>query len=486
MKNSNFLSENEINKLPLLSVSIGSAIQHVRYDAKDQRIYMVDGDGKYTGKSAPFPQHLAQNAQAAVHAGAESAAPPAAEAETEDGTEQKPSGDGADDTPADVPPEAPPDAPPEAPSDAISDEPDEEAVPDTFPAPAEPSQRDGRHNKGTDKPFEIELGELDKPKKERPVWLLPIIGIFALLIVVGMVIYPPFHKEAKPTSPTGTTDSTIATDSTTATSPTLATEATAAPTVSMMIASRDILPGEVLTSELLQVRDISETEFAQLSSVTSLYTTDDAETLSRLVAVKYIPAGKALTFDNTGASYAAFNPWNSTNSVTITLPINLGEASIASCTWGSTVDLTLSVKSTQSTSPTAGKLPTLPAGVQQGGSEATVISTYTITGCTVIDLLDSDRNSLYTKYHILTEIPAVLQSKYISSLPQADAYIPHWITVTVTEQQYELLLQFSIDSITQITLNATGKSINTSLQNEMYTKIQIVSKIMEDIWKMKK
>lgn len=237
--------------------------------------------------------------------------------------------------------------------------------------------------------------------------------------------------------------------------------------ITVIQVTRDLIPGDILSSEDLQSAVISAAEYNLIYTGSSpLYQWSRCEDLleMRNYVTEYIPKGLYLTYDNVSGVYPqTINPWmQETLGVSyVSIPLSESVQTDTRLTYGAILDITIQ-KSSQH------------AGSSQGeendvdGMKVTIVREdrvgYTLQNAWVCDLLDSKGESLYARYSHLMAIPSGEQVTYLRNLFLSDSATagtlsPQYIVVGLTTAQAKELGN----------LNSSGVSIKISLTDRTDT-----------------
>lgn len=261
--------------------------------------------------------------------------------------------------------------------------------------------------------------------------------------------------------------------------------------VMVIVAAEDILPGERLRFAPLKKQAISAEEYRMLSAVTSVYTAEEMERVQQLVANRYIPAGKYLVGDDLASSFSPVLPWAELDvgQIGMKLPVKVQDNELPSYMWGNQIDIWFTHKTTYygDTVPDYGELE-LPTGVYaESVLEGTLLTTtYHIQGAVIRDVFNASKESLYSEFYKWTLLSQEAREDYwearypVRVLVEADR--PRTIQVSLTEEQARFVASLDIENM-EMNIRVKAPSCATSLQNEVYLKLQEVAKEISAVWR---
>ena len=220
--------------------------------------------------------------------------------------------------------------------------------------------------------------------------------------------------------------------------------------IDVIQATRDLIPGDVVTPDDIQSATISAEVFSQITlSGTQIYKWDRSEYLLDKYVTNYVPAGQYLAYDNVAPALTfAANPWAGTVDGTVLIKVPIDDAAIGTglLNFGSILNLEIR-KETVNQVATNGQNPTPDVdGLNHSTSveQSVTVDTFTLNGLTACDILNGDGESIYNKYCAYNGIPAGEQLPYICNALKEDdsleeALQPAYITVRVTVDQANAL-----------------------------------------------
>lgn len=223
------------------------------------------------------------------------------------------------------------------------------------------------------------------------------------------------------------------------------TGAVALDKIDVIQVTKELIPGDVITSDTIQKVSISAEAYNQISlSSVNLYQWSRSDSLLDAYAVRYIPRGQYLTYDNVNTVYQQkSNPWGKAGegNTFLTLPIEDGGEGM---NYGKILNLTITKKTVKETNSKRGEGEEPPGidGLEHKTSveQSAVVDTYGLSNVVLCDMLNGDNGSLYETFTSWMEIPAGEQSSYIKNRLLADKTLkekltPKYIKVRVTKEQ---------------------------------------------------
>lgn len=434
------ITDDQMRTLPIREIYVGGMKRQVRLDSERKRMYLLGADGEYTGKSTFWNPENERNPVVPV---------------VGEVAEQ----------PVPIP---------------------EEGAPQENPPMAEQTEQ-------------------RKEKRISPVrWVF--LGV-ALILAFTIICYMLRGSSESGDSPKKNT--TISERETSAgtrpdgTSPTTegqhptSPSAPSSPTgesgekVMVIVAAEDILPGESLRFAPLKKQAISAEEYRVLSVVANVYTAAEMERVQQLVANRYIPAGKYLVGDDLASSFSPVLPWAELDvgQISVRLPVKVRDEELASYMWGNQIDIWFTHETIYfgDTVPDYGELE-LPTGVYaESVLEGTMLTTtYHIQGAVIRDVFNASKESLYSEFYKWTLLPQEAREDYwedrypVRVLVEADR--PRTIQVSLTEEQARFVASLDIENM-EMHIRVKAPSCATSLQNEVYLKLQEVAKEISAMWR---
>ena len=388
--------------------------------------------------------------------------------------------------------------------------------------PKEPAPEKKRTKRQKEKKPESEDGWAEDVKEEKPrkpvsgkvigtvSALLLVVGI-GLCVVQGMKMLNISKDTPDDTQPYVSTEASTTPSEIETTAPPVETTVPTEPEVTdpsettdptdpanstyVLTAKETMLPGHVLTAEDFEQEALDYLEYQTLTSGGGFYTKEELDRLEGLVVITYVPAGKYLSYEDVSTYYAPANPWGRTESqqMIITLPIEVTSSNLTSCLWGNYVDITITVETKlRSPNDADNNQVTPPAGIQHQSStvESILVDTYKLHAAAIVDVLDANRGSLYTRYSALASIPVVFRQDYLmqdyEDLTLLAADTPCYIQIAVPVEQGELLDSLNQENMTVAIQNPTQNN-STDLQSATYASLQeigaAIARIMESVAK---
>lgn len=471
-------------------VRYGDLVMRCRYDPDMQRLYMTDENGNWNGNYTAYTPEQA-DVPGKREAGEEPAASALAQSDsgravplnvqaTSREAKEKPA-------PAAVPISADAKPLPVSGDDPVQAEDDNEDENNGESSAEEPG----------DSPAEApESGEKAPEKKKRSpitvVLLLSGIVVCVVLLLSFAKAFLDISGEAGHETTAGTADTappiTTAAPTVETTQPPETTEPEAEQ-VFVLSCTDVLIPGDSIMDKLEPV-GISKTEYRQYSASGGLYTEEDLARIKDFVAVKYIPAGKYLTYDDVDMGYSPINPWEllGVGQKTVTLPVTVEADNLKSYLWGNQVDLEIEVRTKQVNPNTPGNQETQPDGLDHDSSivESVIVDTYKVNGVQIVDVLDQYDRSLFNKYQAYAAIPAAFRAEYMAELYSDDVAIgadtPRYITICVSAEMESILGPIDKKTMT-VTLKSARAAAESTLQSDSYAAMQGVAPAISKAWR---
>lgn len=488
-------SKEFIEGLPVLTVKIGNEPKKVRYDPINKMVYQLDDDENWSGKMGQYNlDALLSPGDDAAPTQEADAVPLTNEVETETDAPQQESANPQDLAPCDTEEYAP-----SANEDTIVA--DNPACPvgeldPTIPISENPTP-DANENSDIKAP--INLGKA-------VIFGSILGGIIILVIIVCVLLFSGKNKKipipSEPVQQTEQTDVSGATETYTVPETQPVTdpseevpaesevqETAPAADVYVLCPSQALIPGQILTEDIITSVGISNSEYRQLTSSIGLYTEDNLSSIVGLVATKYIAAETFLTYDNLSNSYAPLNPWTAEQNTitTITLPVTPHWDNLVYFTWGNTVDLTITVETKQTNSNDTTETEDPPEGLEHESSvvESMVLDTYKLQGVRIIDVVNAQNQSLFPYYMSIASIPSGFQRNYLDGhYPDVTAFepaLPCFLTIEISKAQAEVLTKLDPSCMTITVTNPVAINSNI-LQNDTYNSIRNTLALISDLW----
>lgn len=438
------ITEEYLEKLPIIAIKPREGVTgKARYDAERKILYMLDENGNYTGKYGPADvptQKLAGKSEAHLS--------------TEPGT--------------DLP----------------------ENSEDTAKEHSEKSFANTEKTSGK---------EFFKRNKKKIILGAVCVAVIIAGIVCGRVMHILNSQEGSETKETQASqnseilssekDETTATEATTSTTAAVNNKNT----VTVLTARKTLLPGHTLSSDDFLTVTISEADYLLLDSINGVYTKAEIDVLKGQTVLTYLSAGSYVGYDDVGPTYAPVNPWRQLekDQSTVIISVEANAETLKNILWGNQMDIQIQVqtKYTSSTSNDNTEEGTeYESGVNHSSSviESTVVDTYICQNAVIIDVLDSNKKSLFTEYSMLTEIPFGYRTTQIEkryySLYEIEKAIPCFIEIAVSSEEAEIIKALDTSNMT-ITLGNAKPYAKTELQSDTYTALQAVGSNILSQWK---
>lgn len=216
-------------------------------------------------------------------------------------------------------------------------------------------------------------------------------------------------------------------------------------TIVVVQVTRDMIPGEVITSDDIQESKISAESYNEITLGDSkLYQWDRADSLIDKYVISYIPQGQYLTYDNIGSVYTPpANPWleQMDGYETVSIPIPDEIVGNESLNYGAIVDLSITKRTVNEANLGTNEDKQNAEGITHDSSveQSYIIDKYSLQ-TTICDLLNDQGDSLYNTFCAWLAIPAGEQSSYLKNQFVEDQELsaeiePKYITIKVTPDQ---------------------------------------------------
>lgn len=292
------------------------------------------------------------------------------------------------------------------------------------------------------------------------------IAVFIILLVavaLPMVIRSTFPTAQTP--PNAANDPSPATDS-------------SLEELSVIQVTRDMIPGDILSADVLQSSVISAADYNSIYlSGSTLYQWTRVEDLllTSNYVTEYIPRGLYLTYENvSGIRPQTNNPWMPATSnykyVLVPLPDEIAKSDKLS--FGVGFDALIQI-----TSQTNSNVPQGEDSDIDGMKISTITEkakAYTIADLIVCDILNGSEESLYQRYHNLMAVPSGEQLTFLRSLFSDDAsaseqLLPKYIKIRLTNAQAHELGNLTDDNVT-LAMTFSNRSENDTDAKLHYTE----------------
>lgn len=258
-------------------------------------------------------------------------------------------------------------------------------------------------------------------------------------------------------------------------------------TYSVIIAMQNIQPGEEVDGKLA-AKTISAEEYMQYSTAGGVYLASDFASIEDYVATSFIPQDGVITYTNVGTSYIATNPWKQkTKPYTITIPIEATTDNLSQLIWGTTANITITAKKVLSENKYPDADPPVADEVEDSSTLQTIhIVTYRMDNVTIVDVLSSQKQSLFADYAAMASVPELyqedsLKARYTNGT-QVQSDTPAYIQIEVSEDTVEWWAVVTRRYTISVSLEATGKDCGTELQTSIYNSIKAMLPSMKSAW----
>lgn len=266
--------------------------------------------------------------------------------------------------------------------------------------------------------------------------------------------------------------------------------ATHSKTYNVIVAMQNIQPGESIEGKLAQV-EIGADEYHKYASAGGLYLAAEYNSIQNYVATSFIPKNSYVAYGNVGRSFQAANPWTLPGGKTeIILPINLDKDKLEEFIWGNKVTIIVEARKTLNTEdyPDAYR-PGAPEVTGSSKLQTIQVDTYRLEGITIVDMLNTQKKSLYSTYLAMSTIPEIYRKDHFatrySSVEAVHADTPAYIKVAVDEETadwWKHLTSAAFRYTVSVILEPTGVNCETSFQSETYTAINAILPGIQDAW----
>lgn len=242
-----------------------------------------------------------------------------------------------------------------------------------------------------------------------------------------------------------------------------------AESVSVIQVVRNMLPGEVISSDDIQEITVSYAFYAQLSlSNSTLYKWESAEHLIGCYVKEYMPSGGLMSYDDVVSSYElaiGSNPWlENVEGSYIKIPLTEELKANTDLRFGSLIDLAVvseDKKTTTIKNPDDDETEEIyeSEGITHESSVGSniLVDTYTISDLVVCDVLASDGNSIFDAYVSYMGVPVGERYDFFTALFNDDPSLPDeltpaYILVHVSDVQLDIIGKLDKDSNYSVSL----------------------------------
>lgn len=256
-------------------------------------------------------------------------------------------------------------------------------------------------------------------------------------------------------------------------------------TVSVLIARKDLLPGDMLDGDAIGTMELTLSEYEGLPADSCL-----PEKKTSLIIGKYaecfIKKGDYLTADTATDTFSPINPWGTDSPNYIDIPIN--HTTAPACPIGSKMTLTLTIDDTIHYSAQS---PVSYEGTDYTGTAAAEGSrwyvTLTLDNVTVIDWFNDKGTSLFPSYYAYAQVPAeqlydVISEKYKDRTLFWREY-PSYARIHLSPEQYALIE--SMSNKRSAVFGTAIPVVEASSQADLYEKLSNVYAELQVRWIMK-
>lgn len=255
----------------------------------------------------------------------------------------------------------------------------------------------------------------------------------------------------------------------------------------VIIAMQNIQPGEKINDKLATL-SISAEEYMQYSSAGGVYLEGDFESIEDYVATSFIPQDGVITYTNVGTTYIATNPWNLKDKpYTITIPVEATTDNLEQFIWGTTTDITFNAKKVidENAYPEA-DYPITSDADSNSTLQSIHIITYLMKNVTIVDVLNNQKESLFSSYAAMASVPELYQKESLNARytngKQVQSDTPAYIQIEVTKETKEWWDLLTRRYTVKVALEVTGKNCGNSLQTDIYNSIKTMLPAMKSAW----
>jgi hypothetical protein len=372
------ITDEELERLPIKKLTTGSGgtQQYVRYDEESGIAYLLDSKMKYTGRASNIKGSLMQKSEAQT---------PSVQSKKED-KDPKPK------------------------RSTVKAAKKEKNPPDV-----------------TDPEAELEANA--RKKKLLGFGLLGLAGIGLLLYLLSIlgILNPsgPASNKPKPTTPADPAAVDIK-------------DLAAAEKYNVLIFTRNMFQGDVITEEDLATFEMSKAEFAVCGGA---YTLACKDAVIGMELTRFMPFGSVAVYDSCAAkSSFQISPWSSlpAGQSYLDVPVSLVLKDLSAVIPGDYVDLTISVNTTRSQDSEEAASNTDGMEHTSAVSASTTTDTYRFARICVADIILQDGTSFYATISRLFTVPdgflpAVLRDEY--NAETIGNLVPKYYRFVVTDAQ---------------------------------------------------
>jgi len=482
-----------ISSLPVRKINYCGQELNTRYDAEKKRIFLLNKDGSYSGRWGTVDLD----------------APTVTNEETEDEI----------DSAIVMPPFIAPQAEANHPHSGGAEE---KGDPTSFETYVAEDPADLGNNIESQERQEPELiseptnsTAAGHPKRIDPqhIKVIAVIALIGLLALLFSLFARPSHQDSSPAATTIST--TAATTLPPETQQTIASTSPATrpseetqppePGIVVLVAEKHMLPGHQISEDDLSNMEITSADFQAINAMNGIYLSEEASRLTGLVTTQFVVKGTYIDYSDLAISYAPVNPWGRTGTqqFALPLPVSVTADSLVDFLPGTCADIMITVETkvsetigpsaiTETGEPNGGEqVPTTPSmptsGIEHNSStiESMIVDTYVIRGASIIDILDAEQNSLFSRYHAFASVPAAYLEDVIAvELPAAgdiECMIPVYIKIAVTAEQAAMIQSIGQSNMT-VSVSNTSAIAETDLQSQTYPQLTSVASLLTKQW----
>ena len=257
--------------------------------------------------------------------------------------------------------------------------------------------------------------------------------------------------------------------------------------MTVLVAGCTILPGQQITGEDLELAQISETRYWDMTATGGIYTETDMDQVSGLYATAYIPQGAYIRYSDVGVAYTVVNPWAQGSQQSVAVPVVATAETLQCLMIGNKVDLTIGIETKVSSEPDPTEATAeaeKKTGVEHNSSvvESMLLDTYVIRGVCITDALNKDGESIFPAYYGYSMIPAAFMESEIrgNQAEGMDELLPAKIVVEMTVAQASALSELDLGNA-EVTVSNAATVAENEIQSKTYSQLQSVVAIIETI-----
>ncbi len=264
-------------------------------------------------------------------------------------------------------------------------------------------------------------------------------------------------------------------------------------TIKVIQMLKEHIPGEIIKLDNLGTAEISAENYNVINLTGNpLFQWSSVDAIVGKYASVYIPAGQYLQHGSVTDNYNPVNPWIVRRpGVTLkTIPVSNIESFPDGVVFGALANFSVVIQTVKPPSYVQGaELPSTTTGMTHEISleQSIIIDTYGLKNVVICDLLDKNRNSLFLDYSIYGAIPKEELILYLQNLSENNALnyddlAPAYIVVALTNEQADLLGDLSGNNVkVNIELTHTYDS-SAGADPHFYEKSIILSDTIKEVF----